>query len=275
MANETGVAFTAIILAGQRDGKPSKLAADAGVSHKCLMPILGKPLIEYVLDALVATPGLARVRICVEENAVEAVRPFTAGAAARVPVDFVLPEATITESAYVSAEGVEGPVLFTTGDNANLTPDAVAESVRPLGQGYDATIALAPRDKVVAIRRDAEHGYPDISSVSPYRFADGRFSNCNLYGLSSPKVLQLAEMFREGGQFSKYRSRLIRVIGYFNLFLFSLRILTVEQAMKRLSKRLGVRIKGVVLEDGAQAVDVDDLRAYKISQTIQTERRAA
>ena len=39
-----------IILAAQRAGVVNPLAERAGVSHKCLAPIYGKPLIEWVLD---------------------------------------------------------------------------------------------------------------------------------------------------------------------------------------------------------------------------------
>ena len=38
----------AIVLAGQRRGAANPLAVRAGVSHKCLAPIAGKPLVQRV-----------------------------------------------------------------------------------------------------------------------------------------------------------------------------------------------------------------------------------
>ena len=48
---------TIILLAGQRAGVVNPLAARAGVSHKCLAPIRGRPLIARVLDSARDAPG--------------------------------------------------------------------------------------------------------------------------------------------------------------------------------------------------------------------------
>ena len=57
------------ILAAQRDGKLDPLAAEAGVSHKCLVPIGGRPLLAHVLDALARVERVGAVRIVVEPGA--------------------------------------------------------------------------------------------------------------------------------------------------------------------------------------------------------------
>jgi 2-C-methyl-D-erythritol 4-phosphate cytidylyltransferase len=87
---EAGRPFTAIVLAAQRAGQLDPLAAEAGVSHKCLVPIVGRPLIEYVLDALADTPGVRAIRICVEPDMAEQVKavPGRVGRA-RHPIDYV------------------------------------------------------------------------------------------------------------------------------------------------------------------------------------------
>ena len=82
------------------------MAAESGVTHKCLVPILGRPLLRYVLEALAPVEGLSRIRICIEPDAVEAVRAVPgASGELGVPVDFVPSAETITDSAYASAEG--------------------------------------------------------------------------------------------------------------------------------------------------------------------------
>jgi GTP:adenosylcobinamide-phosphate guanylyltransferase len=259
--------FTAIVLAAQRDGVLDPMAATAGVSHKCLVPIVGRPLLEYVVEALVAVPGLERIRICIEPAAVEAARTVRGVSGdLGVPVDFVPSEPTITESAYASAEGVEGPIVITTGDNVNLTPGAVQQMLDALAEGADAAFALASREAVFAAHPAGQRRF--------YEFRDGAFSNCNLYALAGPKALKAAETFREGGQFAKNRKRLIRIIGPFNILLFVLRVMKREPAMRRLSKRFGFRLATVVLEDGAHAVDVDNPRTYKIAETILLEKEA-
>jgi len=258
--------FTAIILAAQRDGKLDPMAAEAGVSHKCLLPIVGRPLLEYVIEALVAVPGLERIRICIEPGAVEAVRGIRgASGELGVPVDYVPSAPTITESAYASADGVTGPMIITTGDNVNLTPGAVQQMLDALAGGGVA-LAMASKEAVLAAHPEGQRRF--------YEFKDAAYSNCNLYGMSGPEALTVAETFREGGQFAKNKKRLIRVIGLFNIFLLRFRLVSLETAMKRLSGRFGVRVSPVVLADGAHAVDVDNPRTYAIAETILLHKEA-
>src|SRR6187399_329860 len=80
----------AIVLAGQRNGAVNPLAVRAGVSHKCLVPIGGKPLIAHVLGTLVALPELAEIRISVESAAEHDLRPVVAPFEGRgVPIRLV------------------------------------------------------------------------------------------------------------------------------------------------------------------------------------------
>jgi len=41
-----------LILAGQREGVIDPLCAEAGIERKAVLPINGRPMIDYVLDAL-------------------------------------------------------------------------------------------------------------------------------------------------------------------------------------------------------------------------------
>lgn len=272
MPAESPLPFTVIILAAQRAGRLDPLAAAAGVTHKCLVPILGRPLIQYVLEGLAPARGLKRIRICIEPEAIEAVRAVPgASGELGVPVDFVASEPTLTESAYASAEGLEGALLFTTADNVNVTPQAVEQVMAAIAAGADGALALASREAVLAAREEPPSA--DNTRVGPYRFADGRFSNCNLYAMVGPQVLEFAEAFRQGGQFSKKMRRLIGFVGPFNILLYTLRVLTLEQAMRRLSKRLRRKVVAVLLDDGAQAVDVDNPRSYRAAETILRKRR--
>ena len=53
------MAATVLVLAAQRAGVVNPLAERAGVSHKCIVPICGKPLIVHVRFVVVqvAPPG--------------------------------------------------------------------------------------------------------------------------------------------------------------------------------------------------------------------------
>lgn len=268
MRAEASPPFTAIILAAQREGRLDAMAAQAGVTHKCLVPILGRPLLQYVLEALAPVPGLSRIRICVEPGAVAAVRAVPgASGELGIAVDFVPSAETITESAYASAEGIDEAIVITTADNVNLTPGAVRALLGRIGAGADGVLALARKEAVLAAHPEGQRRF--------YGLSDGDYSNCNLYAVAGRRVLGLAEVFREGGQFARNPGRLRRIVGSFNLLLFRFRLVSLERAMKRLSKRAGLRVEAVVLEDGAHAVDVDNPRTYAIAEAILARRQGA
>jgi GTP:adenosylcobinamide-phosphate guanylyltransferase len=260
---EGGAGFTIVILAAQREGRLDPLAAEAGVSHKCLVPIGGRPLLAHVLEAFQGLKGIDSVRIAVEPGAEQDLRPIAEGSG--VPVVFVASAETITDSVYAAASGTGGPLVITTADNVLLTPAAVRRVAARLAAGDDTVVALARKEDVLSAHPEGQRRF--------YRFRDGEFSNCNLYGLSQ-RGLKLAETFRQGGQFAKNPMRIARAFGFFNLILLRYGLVSLDRAMQRLGRRFGVRASAVVLADGAHAIDVDNKRTYDIAAQL-LDRRAA
>jgi GTP:adenosylcobinamide-phosphate guanylyltransferase len=255
--------FTIVVLAAQRNGRLDPLAAEAGVTHKCLVPIGGLPLLAHVLSALGEVGDIESIRISVEDGAADRLRPIAA--LSGLPVSFVTAADNIADSVYRAAEGSTGPVVVTTADNVLLTPSAVRQVMDQLASGSDTVVALARKEDVLAAHPQGQRRF--------YRFRDGEYSNCNLYGLSR-KGLKLAETFREGGQFKKNPMRIARAFGFFNLVLLRFALVTLAGAMKRLSRRFGVGVEAIVLADGAHAIDVDNKRTYDIAAEL-LDRRAA
>lgn len=255
--------FTIVILAAQRGGRLDPLAAEAGVTHKCLVPIGGRPLLAHVLAALGEVDGIESVRIAIEPGADDSLRPIVA--ASGRPAQFVAAADNIADSVYAAAMGTAGPVVITTADNVLLTPAAVRQVMDRLAGGDDAVLALARKEAVLAAHPQGQRRF--------YRFRDGEFSNCNLYGLSQ-RGLGLAETFREGGQFAKNPMRIARAFGFLNLLLLRFGLVPLGKAMKRLGRRFKVRVSAVVLADGAHAIDVDNRRTYDIAAAL-LDRRAA
>src|SRR5688500_9535733 len=119
---------TIILLAGQRAGVVNPLAARAGVSHKCLVPIRGKPLIAHVLNTLTALPSTRAIRISLEPEAHDQVSQLAAAYADRgTPITLHASSAQIVQSAFAAAGDDPGPFIITTADNVLLTPAAVAQ----------------------------------------------------------------------------------------------------------------------------------------------------
>ncbi len=262
--------YAIAILAAQRTGIVNPIAEAYGVSHKCLAPICGRPLISWVIDA-VATSRASLVRIAIEADGEAGVGPLLQPLRDKgIAVEFIRSAPTLTDSVHACAAGIDGPMILTTADNVNLSVEAIEQAAAALADGAEVIFSLASREAVLAAR--GEVAGPHTANVGPYKFRDGRFSNCNLYAFSGPKAVEAAGAFREGGQFSKQRGRLIRAVGLFNVALYLAGWMTLAGAAKRLSKRFDLRIVPVVFNDGAQAIDVDNERTYKISEQILKRR---
>lgn len=252
-------AFCAIVLAGQRAGRVDPLAEAHGVANKSLVEIGGAPLIRHVVDALAATPGLARLRIVVEPECVAAIR-----AVLRIPAEFVPAADNLADSVHAAADGVTEPMLITTSDNVLLTPAAVRATLQALADGADVALALSTETAVKTAHPDGQRRF--------YRFADDAYSNCNLYALAGGAATKAAESFRSGGQFAKKPLRMIVHLGPINLALLLMGRLTLRGAIKRLSRRFRLQVEPVILPDGAHAIDVDNTRTYACAAEILRRR---
>ena len=257
--------FVAVVLAAQRAGTVDPLAQSHGVTHKCLVPIEGSPLIAHVVMALFATPGLDELRIVVEP---EMVAPIRALFPRPMPaLDFIPAADNLADSVFAATRGVDLPIVVTTADNVLLTPGAVGQMVDTLQNGADVAIAMATRQAVLEAHPEGQRRF--------YRFTDDEYSNCNLYGFAGSKATAAAESFRGGGQFAKKPMRLIMAVGVINVMLLALRKLSLRGALNRLSVRFGLRIEPVILKDGAHAVDVDNERTYACAALLLDRRRFA
>jgi GTP:adenosylcobinamide-phosphate guanylyltransferase len=257
------VGFSAIVLAGKRDGRLDPLAANAGVSHKCLVPVAGKPMLLHVLEALEASPGVARIIVSIDAPEILAplIRQIGSG---RIIVEHAAPN--LVDSVLAAANASTPPLLITTADNVNLTSASVAE-ILAASSGADAAVAFARRERVIAAHPDGQRRF--------YRFRGGEYSNCNTYVLGSREALKAADVFRGGGQFAKFPMRIVKAFGLRNLIRFRYGLVTLDGAFRGFSRRFGLTIRPVLVSDGALAIDVDNECTLHVAETILGERGSA
>jgi len=254
--------FTAAILAAQRPGIVDPLAEAHGVSHKCVVPIDGAPLVSHVVAALRATAGCRRILIVVEPAMFAPLRAMLGDG--YPAIDFVAAADNLADSVLAAAEAADGVMIVTTADNVLLTPPAVEAVLRDLHAGADVSVALATRESVLAAHPEGQRRF--------YRFSDVEISNCNLYGFGSRTAVAAAESFRSGGQFAKKPLRLLAAVGAANVALLLLHRLSLAAAFDRLSRRFGVRIAPLLLDDGSHAIDVDNERTYRVASLLLRQR---
>lgn len=250
-----------MILAGQRLGRVDPLAAKYGVEHKCLVPLLGRPLIGYVLDAVNAAFPAAPIMVSINDPAAldgePEARPYFEAGRLRT----VVSERNLLESVLLAIEGIEGPALMTTGDNVLMTPEAL-RGLHQFAQreNADAAVLFARKQDVLTAHPDGQPRF--------WRLRDGEFSGCNTFWCKDRAAFKVAEIFREGGQFLKFPKRFIAAFGLGTLIGFRLRLLTVERLLARISRRFGKQVKVQIADDGRLAIDVDTEFSHLVAERL-------
>ena len=255
---------TVIVLAAQRTGVVNPLAARAGVSHKCLVPICERPLIAHVMETLTTLPDVAEIRVVLEPEGQAEVDEVLEDFRSRgTPITLVDSNPNIVESVLAATKGEDGPFVVTTADNVLLTHDGF-EQVRDAMRDADAVIGVTTRERVWAVHRQGQRGF--------YEFKDPGYANCNIYGLANTKGLKAAEIFREGGQFQANPGRLLRAVGLLNILMMRFGLITFPRGLEKVGKRFGARLVPVTFEDGTLAIDVDNERTYSICEWVLGQR---
>lgn len=258
-----------LILAASREGALDPLAQAAEVSHKCLVPIAGAPLITYPLRAALNMPGGGLILISTDDAQGLRTVPLVAQAERQGRVVLIDAQPNLADSIVYAGQRASFPLIVTTADSALLNAAALRDfALASDGTKAMATLALATREAVRAAHPDGQRRF--------YTFADGAFSNCNLYWLRAPEALASARAFAGGGQFAKRPARIVAAFGVINLLLFRLGKLRLATMMRRISRVFRVPIEPVLIPDGRLAIDVDNARTHAIAEALlATGHRAA
>ncbi|BCK76618.1 MobA-like NTP transferase protein [Acetobacter aceti NBRC 14818] len=237
----TEAGLTAIVLAGSRAGAADPMAVTAGLSHKALIPIAGKPMITHVLDTLRAVPSIGRILVCIENPAV---------------LDGILPDGVQTmdaaqgpsASVLAAIRDCGTPLLVTTADNPLLRPEWVQFF---LDGAEDADIAVGVASEA-AVTRDV----PGTRRTF-IRLSDIAFSGCNLFLFRTPASARVAMLWRKIEKERKHPLRMGWLLGPCILLRFLLKRLGTKNLLARILKLTGAQGKFVFMPDGRAAVDVD------------------
>ena len=247
----TPVRFNALILAGQRSGG-DPVAAESGVSHKCLVLAGGFPMLSRVVEAVATSHSIDSIVICIETPALIENLPVVAELKACGRLSIVAAAESPAASVVTAVEQhhVELPILVTTADHALLTSEVVDEFIRAaVGSVGEISVALASAAQVST-------AYPQ-SRRTVYRFRDGGYSGCNLFAVQTPAALAAFRFWRSLEKNRKRPWRIVRAFGMKPLFAYLFNRLTLAAAFQEASRVLRVRTSPVVLSSPEAAIDVD------------------
>jgi CTP:molybdopterin cytidylyltransferase MocA len=251
----------ALILAGSR-GPDDPMAKAAGVSHKALLPVAGAPMLLRVVEAVLATAGIERIHVCIEDAGIVLQVPELE-ALHRAGVMEIVPAAQSPAASVAAALAridLDQPLLITTGDHPLLTPAILQHFLESTPKDCDLAVALAPADVVAA-------AYPGAIRTF-YRFGKRRFSGCNLFLARSTNVARVAEFWRGLEAHRKQPLRLIWRIGPLALITVALGLMDVDAAFAYLSRKAGAAIRPVELPIAEAAIDVDKPADLQLAERI-------
>jgi GTP:adenosylcobinamide-phosphate guanylyltransferase len=240
--------LSALVLAGSRPGGDS-LARHAGVSHKALIEIGGRSMIERVVAALAAVPEVTRILIAIDRPEVLSALPGLR--APRCPKPVVTVPAAETPSTSVAAvlEREGTPLLVTTADHALLVPQWLHGFIDACPPEADVVAALARKDAVLACAPGTQRTY--------LRFADGDYSGCNLFCFQRPGAGRVVRLWRELEAHRKSPLKMMLRLGMGTALRYRLGQLRLADALARLGELSNTQVRVVELADGRAAIDVD------------------
>jgi hypothetical protein len=212
-----------------------------------------------------ACEQVGAIRVVAHETDEIAALPFIAALIGQGRLSFAEGKFNLVDSVFSGGDGADFPLLITTADNCLVTPEGYTEFVsKCLAAKADAAAALARKEDVIAA--------DPIGQKRFYEFSDGGFSNCNMYWIGNRDALSAAEIMRQGGQFMKFPSRIIKAFGLLNLIRFRLGTGSKEKLFAQVSKRFGFNLVPIEVSDGHYAIDVDEERSLGVTERILKRR---
>ena len=247
--------WTAIVLAGSRPGKDA-FAAAHGTELKALIPVGGEPMVRRPVTALLASDRIGAVRVLAQQP--ERIAAFLP-ADPRLTVEPSGATIAATLEATCGDPAVQWPVLVTTADHALLDAGMIGDFCKRAASA-DIAIAVVERrallDRLPATRR------------TWLRFKGGAYSGANLFLLKSPRVAPAIALWRSVEQDRKKGWRLLWALGPALFLGAALRVLTLDQALRKIGRKLGLDVRAVEMADPLAAVDVDKDSDLRLVETL-------
>ncbi|WP_309662448.1 NTP transferase domain-containing protein [Sphingomonas sp.] len=247
--------WTAVLLAGSRPGTDA-FAQSYGTDLKALIPVSGEPMVRRPVMALLADERFTAIRVLTQQpERIAAVLP----ANPRLTVELSGDTIAATLDAICNDPATVWPLLVTTADHALLDQGMIEDFCDRTGQ---ADIAIAVVERTALLKR------LPATRRTWIRFRGGAYSGANLFMLKSSKVAPAIALWRGVEQDRKIGWRLLMAMGP-TLFLgAALRLLTLDQVLQRIGRKLDLDVRAIAMTDPLAAVDVDKPDDHRLVEAI-------
>jgi CTP:molybdopterin cytidylyltransferase MocA len=242
----------AVVLAGGHISHD--LGSMAGASYRAVIPLAGRPMVEYVLQAL-------REAECISQVVLVGPDEVQAAADAALFDDAAPSGSGLAESLFNGIQRLdqEGEVLAVTGDIPLLTPLATCDFVdRALASGADVSYCIIPKEDCEARFPGARRTYAHVR--------EGRFTGGNFTLLRADIAAAKEDLIRRLYLSRKSVFQLANILGPSFVIRLAFGMLGIEDVERRAAQILGARVKAVISHHPEIGFDVDkpsDLEAVR------------
>jgi len=250
-----------MILGGAENSEPLQQAS--GEQYEALINLAGRPMVEYVLEAVKAAENIGKIAI---------IGPTERLKASLSVAPDVLVECgdSLLDNMRRGVKGLNsnGPVLILSGDIPLITPEAINDFVqKATSRPAEVYYTLVGQDA-------CEKHFPGIERTY-VRLKEGMFTGGNLAMIDSDIIINCSEDMAKFFEYRKSAMRLGRLLGANVLLRLALGRLKLEQVEKRVRKTTGYNGVGVITHHAEVAFDVDKPSDLQLAETYLKERRRA
>lgn len=223
---------------------------------KALVAVAGEPMVRRPVRALLASELVGDVLVLSQSpERIAAVIPGDPRISCRPSLDTIAK----TMLQLLDDPNTQWPLLVTTADHALLDTAIVEEFVRR-SAGADIAVGVVERANLLRRLPNTERTW--------LRFRGGAYTGANLFVLRSPAVRPAIELWRSVEQDRKKVGRVIALLGPLTMLAVLLRLVSIDGVLARLGRRLGLKLRAVVLSNPLAGVDVDKPADHTLVEAI-------
>lgn len=228
----------AIVLAGQPN--QGLLRTESDVAFEAEIPLLGRPMLDYIVEALQGARSIEGVIIVGPE------------AARRPGAEWVKERGDMFVNIMAGLEPLHPDadhVLYVTADIPLVTSTMIDEFITRASSDRDVVYPIIPREV-------AETRFPGTKRTY-VRLREGSFTGGNLFVVRPQVMSQLKSRAEVLLAHRKTPLKLARDVGLGLLMKFALGRLSIDDAERRVGRLLGITGQAVIFPYAEAGVDID------------------
>jgi GTP:adenosylcobinamide-phosphate guanylyltransferase len=241
--------YDAVILAGSPNTGP--LAECSGENYEAMIKIGDKPMVRYVVDALLDSKLINKIAISGPKELADFFPEDS--------VSVIEPEGTVIGNALKALKVVDAtkPVIISTCDIPLLTAEAVIDFIK-LCQGKKADFFYP-----IVSMKEASYKFPGVKRTSA-KIKEGTFTGGNIFFLNQGLNSSVTAKAQEFVNFRKSPLKLCKLLGFKFVFKLLFRRLSIPELEAKVSEVLGLKVKAVITLFPEIGIDVDKPSDYSI-----------